>query len=261
MKLNHSELYCKNWYQSRDGGVRTMWIDLAHCIHADGWCPQTKEDVANWCLSRLDEMRNDKHFHYGSKLNLYRFFNNIFDNQRRAKDWYNEELDMYDLIILNYRDIVMECDNDCFTEYVIPDPDVLPVRLDPTYYSEREEKLYPAMMMCDYMDNVKRILPDAKKKELKYYDFENVEAFLHIPNWEDVRVINGSDNLNDCFELNVTGFELKQKMLNSKDENEENVYIDWNIYKGVKNFDAERTYTCRFKKDDYNIIKLMSVKI
>jgi hypothetical protein len=155
----------------------------------------------------------------------------------------------------------MECDCDCFTERVKPNPDVLPVNLHPAWYSERECKLYPAMMMCDYMKDVERLLPDAKDELDTFYDFENVEAFLNIPNWEDVRVINGSDNLNDCFELNVTGFELKQKMLNSKDENGENVYIDWNIYKGVKNFDSERTYTCRFKKDEYNIIKLMSVKI
>jgi len=260
MTLNHTALYCKGWYKTREGGVKTMWMDMAHCIHADGWCPQTKEDVANWCLYRLDEMRKDKHFHYDFKIDLYHFFKNIFDNQRRAKDWYNEELDMYDLIILNYRDIVLECDMDCFTEAVMPDPDVLPVRLDPAYYSEREEKLYPAMMMCDYMDNVKRILPDAKKQELKYYNFENVEAFLRIHNWEDVRVINGSDNLNDCFEITVTGFELKQKMLNQKDENGENVYLDLNIYNSVKNFDMDRSYVCRFKKEEYNVIKIMSVK-
>ena len=62
MKLNHTALYCKGWYKAREGGIKTMWMDMAHCIHADGWSPYTKEDVANWCLIRLDKMRKDKNF-------------------------------------------------------------------------------------------------------------------------------------------------------------------------------------------------------
>ena len=260
MKLNHTALYCKDWYKTREGGVKTMWMDMAHCIHADGWCPQTKEDVANWCLIRLDEMRKDNKFNRTNMIDLHHFINEMIINKNRSKNFYNEELDMYDLIILNYRNIIMECNGDCFTERVKPNPDVLPLNLRPAWYSEWECKLYPSMMMCDYMKDVERLLPDAKDELDTFYDFENVEAFIRIKNWKDVVVINGSDNLNECFEKKVKGYELKRKMLNDKDQDGYNVYIDMNIYNSVTDFDDDAVYTCRFKQGEFEI-KLMSVTI
>jgi hypothetical protein len=256
MKLDNSVLYCKGWYKTREGGVRTMWIDLAHCIHADGWSPQTKADVANWCLHRLDELRDDELFKYKSKINLYSFFLEMNDNQRRAKDFYNEYLDMYDLIILNYRNIISECDRDCFTERIKPSPEVLPVNLHPAFYSEYEGKYYNAEMMCDYQKKIDEYFPDAKENDLKWYvGFEWVEAFLHIDNWEDVLVITGSDNLNDCKEIYLTGSELKEGVTADGE-----TPIDLNIYSHVKNFFDAQVYTCRVKDDGYGCYKLMSVK-
>ena len=81
MKLNHTALYCKGWYKAREGGIKTMWMDMAHCIHADGWSPQTKEDVANWCLIRLDEMRNDKKFNKTNMIDLHHFINDMIINK------------------------------------------------------------------------------------------------------------------------------------------------------------------------------------
>lgn len=260
MKLNHTALYCKGWYKAREGGIKTMWMDMAHCIHADGWSPYTKEDVANWCLIRLDDMRKDKKFNKTNMINLHRFINEMIHNKNMAKNFYNVELDWYDLIILNYKNIIMECDGDCFTESVKPTPDVLPVNLHPALYSECERKLYPAMMMCEYMEDVKRLLPDAKDKICPFYNFENVEAFIKINNWKDVVVINGSDNLNECFEKKVTGYELKRNMLNEKDQDGDNVHIDMNIYNNVTDFDDDTVYTCRFKQGEFDI-KLMSVTI
>jgi len=257
MKLNHTALYCKGWYKKREGGVKTKWMDMAHCIHADGWSPQTKEDVANWCLIRLDEMRNDKKFNRTNMIDLYSFINEMI----RAKNFYNEELDMYDLIILSYRNIIMECDIDCFTERVKPNPNVLPVNLHPAWYSVMECKLYPAMMMCDYIKDVERLLPDAKDELDNIYNFESVESFIRIKNWKDVLVINGSDNLNDCFEKKVAGYELKRKMLDERDQDGDNVYITMNIYNNVTDFDDDTIYTCRFKQCDFDDIKLMSVTI
>lgn len=260
MKLNHTALYCKGWYKTREGGVKTMWMDMAHCIHADGWSPLTKGDVANWCLIRLDEMRNDKNFNKTNMIDLYHFISEMISNKNRAKNFYNEELDMYDLIILTYRNVIMGCNFDCFTETVKPNPDVLPVNLQPAWYSERECKLYPAMMMCDYMKDVERLLPNAKDDVDTFYSFEHVESAIRIKNWKDVVVINGSDNLNECFEKKVTGYELKRKMLNEKDQYGDEVYIDMNIYNYVADFDDDTVYTCRFKQGDYDI-KLMSVTI
>ena len=260
MKLNHTALYCKGWYKTREGGVKTMWMDMAHCIHADGWSPYTKEDVANWCLIRLDEMRKDKKFNKTNMIDLHRFINEMIRNKNMVKNFYNEELDWYDLIILNYKNIIMECDGDCFTESVKPTPDVLPVNLHPAWYSKWERKLYPAMMMCEYMEDVERLLPDAKDKIYPFYNFEKVEAFIKINNWKDVVVINGSDNLNECFEKKVTGYELKRNMLNEKDQDGNNVYIDMNIYNNVTDFDDDTVYTCRFKQCEFEI-KLMSVTI
>lgn len=99
-----------------------------------------------------------------------------------------------------------------------------------------------------------------KDKIYPFYNFEKVEAFIKINNWKDVVVINGSDNLNECFEKKVTGYELKRNMLNEKDQYGDNVYIDMNIYNNVTDFDDDTVYTCRFKQCEFEI-KLMSVTI
>lgn len=254
--MNNVALYCKNWYKTRDGGVKTMWMDLAHCINADGWCPQTKKDVAFWCLDALDELRGDKLFKRESKLGLYSFFSEM-DKTKRLHNMFNkDELDMYDLIILNFRDIIFGCDNECFDEYTKPSPEVLPLNFSPAYYSNFSKLYRPAEMMCDYMKKVDNIFPDAKDNSLTYYPgFELVESNLHIDNWEDVLVINGSDNLNDCKEIYLTGLDLNDGVTADGEH-----AIDLNIYSHVKNFLNTQVYTCRVKPDGYNGYKLMSVK-
>lgn len=258
MVFNNVVLYCKGWYKSR-GSVKTMWIDLGHCIHADGWCPQTKQDVAYWCLHRLDELRNDPKFKHDYQIDLSYFIKDMIDNKRRAKDFYNEDLDEYDLICLNFRNIISEIDKDCFSSHIKPSNDVLPVNLRPAWYYEMENKYYPAQMMCDYMDNINKYFPDAKDQDLdmQHYSFENVEAFLKITDYHDVYVINGSDNLYDCWEITMTG-----KELNRKETYQINGcrWIDLNIYKSVRNFEDDKKYIVRYTIDEYDNIIIKSVK-
>ena len=37
MRFGNVALYCKGWYQHRSNSVKTMWMDMLHCINADGW--------------------------------------------------------------------------------------------------------------------------------------------------------------------------------------------------------------------------------
>ena len=37
MRFGNVALYCKGWYKHRDGSVKNMWMDMLHCINADGW--------------------------------------------------------------------------------------------------------------------------------------------------------------------------------------------------------------------------------
>ena len=258
MKMNNVVLYCKGWYKTREGGARTMWMDMAHCIDADGWTMWNEHEVANWCLFRLDDMRDDPLFKDKNQLDLYYFIKEVNDNIRRAKLYHNEEISMDTAIILTYRGIVSNCDNSCFNWGVKPNSNVLPLHYAEAWYDDgrysKNPKLYPAEMDCDYKKKVNEYFPDYKEQDIEFDRFESVEKQLNIKNINDVVVRVGTDSLIDCVELTVTGEQLKESALNVYD------VIDMNIYNNV-NIDPDKNYIIRATVDPFVWIKGSVYKI
>ena len=105
MKLGHVALLCKGWYKYRGHNrLDLFWMDMAHAISADGWSPNCKNDVARWCLHRLDELRKDEKFIHQNQLELSYIFDQIKDQQRRATWYDNFQLSTDDAIIWVFRD-------------------------------------------------------------------------------------------------------------------------------------------------------------
>ena len=258
MKLNNVVLYCKGWYKQREGGARTMWMDMAHCIDADGWTMWTEHEVAEWCLFRLDEMRNDPLFKNKRKLDFYDFIKEVQENIRRANWYYNEDISMDTAIILTYRGIVSNCDNSCFDCGVKPNSNVLPLNYAEAWYDDgrysHEPKLYPAEMDCDYQKKVNEYFPNYNEQDIEIDRFESVEKQLNIKNINDVVVRVGTDNLIDCVELTVTGEQLKECELN------DDYVIDRNIYYNV-DIDPYKNYRIRATVEPFVWIKGSTLKI
>jgi len=258
MKLNNVVLYCKGWYKKREGGSRTMWMDMAHCIDADGWSMWTEHDVAKWCLFRLDDMRNDPLFKNKNQLELYYFIKEVQDNIRCAKFYYNEDISMDTAIILTYRGIVSNCENSCFDGGVKPNCNVLPLHYEEAWYDDgrysKKPKLYPAEMDCDYQEKVNKYFPNYNKQDIESDRFEIVEKQLKIKNINDVVVRVGTDSLIDCVELTVTGEQIKEGELNDDD------VIDRNIYQNV-NIDPDKNYIIRATVEPFVWIKGSTYKI
>lgn len=263
MKFNNVVLYCKGWYQNRQGGVRTMWMDMAHCIDADGWTVWTEHDVARWCLFRLDDLRNDPLFENKSQLDLSRFMSAIYDNIRRAKQWCNEDISLDTAIILGYHNIISDCERSCFSEGVKPNKNILPLHYQEAYYidgkynPEHKPKFYPAEMDCDYQKKVNKMFSDYKEQDIDDNRFELVEGRLKIKNINDVLVLVGTDSLLDCVELNVTGKEIISGTF-------EDDILEKNIYNGAeidpyKNYIIRATYD-QFKYIDGGVYKIKSIR-
>lgn len=214
MKLGNVVLLCKGWYKMRDNKrLDLFWMDMAHAINADGWTMQSKKDVVAWCMHRLDNMRDDpKLANYKNQFKLSTLYDNVNNWIRRAS-WSNIELSQEDAIIWVYRDIVSNLDNSCFDECVKPDTRVLPVNLHEAWYDDgqysKAPKLYPADMMCDFIEKVNEIMPDAKDQDIRDDDYDWVESFIKKESWKDVQIILGEDNLNDCIEVECTALNLK----------------------------------------------------
>lgn len=248
MKLNNVVLYCKGWYKTRDGGVRTMWMDMAHCIDADGYTMWTEHDVAEWCLFGLDDMRKDPLFKNKRQLDLYDFIKKVQDNIRCAKQLCNEDINMDTSIILTYRGIVSTCSRECFEGGVKPNRNVLPLNYHDAWYDDgrysKEPKLYPAEMDCDYQEKVNKLLSDLEDQDIEENRFETVEGYLKIKNINDVRVIVGTDSLIDCVELKVKGETIINGTLN------ENDILERNIYSGAE-IDSDKEYIIRATKEHF----------
>lgn len=214
MKLGNVALLCKWWYKMRDNNrLDLFWMDMAHAINADGWTVQSKKDVVTWCMNRLDNMRDDpKLANYKNQFKFSRLYDEINGCIRRAS-WRKIELSQEDAIILVYRDIVSNLDNNCFDERLKPDARVLPISLQEAWYDDGRcsdaPKLYPAEMMCDYMAKVNKIMPDAKDQDIYEDDYDWIESFLKKESWKDVQIELGEDNLNDCIEVECRAFDLK----------------------------------------------------
>lgn len=271
MKFGNVALYCKGWYKHRSNGVKTMWMDMIHCVNTDGWTLWTKNDVVDWCMYRMDNMRNDPSFPYKNQLDLSYFWKEINAIIRRDKWYYHEELDMNDAIILHYRNIISNLEGKYFNELLVkPNENVLPLHYHEAYYNDgqyrpnNEPSFTFADMHCDIVNKINAYFPNHKEQEIADNEFEKVESWIRGKKWEDVEVIIGTDSLLDCEEIEISGEILyNARSIKFKDDD----YLDLNIYSHCINFDKEKKYLCRVKKviDHYNFgdfteYKLMSIK-
>ena len=270
MKFGNVALYCKGWYQHRSNKVNTMWMDMLHCINADGWSLWSKDDVVDWCLHRMDAMREDPNFPHKNQLDLTYFWKEINDMIRRNEWYYHEELDMKDAIILHYRNIISNLESKYFDELLVkPNPNVLPLHYGEAYYNDgqyrpnHEPDFEFAEMHCDVIEKINKMFPDYEEQEIEDGEFEYQEGWIRGKKWQDVVVLIGSDSLLDCEEVELSG-----KFLNNTHNGhyKDDEFLDLNIYEHTKNFDNDKTYVCRVKKivehhdfGDWIEYKLMSV--
>ena len=245
MKFSNVVAYCKGWYAKR-GDVDTMWMDLAHCINVDGWSVFTKKDVANWCMHRIDDWKDDI-----PNLSYFNLIYDINDNKRRY-DWYRNDgktLSFEDAIIWTFYSYISAMDGNKFTEGVRPSNEVLPFRLNNAcYYPNISNKYHFAEMMCDRLAEIERMFPDYPEQKLKeWYSFEKRESQLagRDKHWENVLVRCGTDSLLDCKEVVVSGKTLNNSG-NIKFDGEH--YFDMNIYYHCK-FDPDKEYIVRYAEE------------
>jgi hypothetical protein len=253
MKFGNVALYCKGWYQHRSNKINTMWMDLLHCINADGWSLWSKDDVVDWCLHRMDGMREDKNFPYKNQLDLTYFWKEVNDIVRRNEWYYHEELDMKDAIILHYRNIISNLESKYFDELLVkPNPNVLPLHYSEAYYNDgkyrpnNEPDFEFADMHCDVIEKINKMFPNHKEQDIEDGEFEHQEAWIHGKKWEDVIVLSGSDNLNDCEEVILSG-EFLNNTHNKHYKDDD--FLDLNIYEHTINFNDKNHYRCRVKKE------------
>ena len=270
MKFGNVALYCKGWYRHRSNKVNTMWMDMLHCINADGWSLWSKEDVVEWCLFRMDALCEDENFPHKNQLDLHYFWKETNDIIRRDEWHYHEGLDMKDAIILHYRNIISNLEGKYFNELLVkPNPEVLPLHYGQAYYSEgkytvsHEPEYTFADMHCDVIEKINKMFPDHIEQDIKEGEFEYQEGWIRGKEWQNVVVLIGSDSLLDCEEVNISGYLLNHADYNKYKDDE---FLDLNIYAHTVNFDNNKTYVCHVKKeikhwewgDDINY-KLMSI--
>ena len=238
MKLGNVALLCKGWYKMRHNTrLDLFWMDMAHAIEADGWTMKTKNDVATWCLHRLDDMcNNPKLSNYKNQFTFSYILDSINGWIRRAS-WSNIELSQQDAIIWVFRDIVQGLSKDCFDEELKPNPNVLPVDLQESWLDDgkygKKPKFHFAQMMCDYIDTVNETMPNAKEQDIDEDDYNWVESFLNKESWKDVQIELGEDNLNDCIEVECRAFDLKKRNIPSIGE----YYIELGKFENCKDLE------------------------
>lgn len=129
MKFNNFVAYCKGWYQTNGGGVPEMWKDMSVCIQVDGWMCYSKNDVARWCMSRMEDIIKELP-QKAWKLSFSRFFGEMENNRSiwNFNPINKGEISDADLIIWTFRNFVAhDLESDCFDEWVKPSDDVLPL--------------------------------------------------------------------------------------------------------------------------------------
>lgn len=253
MRFGNVALYCKGWYKYRHGSCKNMWMDMLHCINADGWSLWSKNDVVTWCMHRMDDMRQDENFPNKHQLDLSYFWNEVNEIKRRDEWYYHEGIDFEDAIILHYRNIISNLEIKYFDELLVkPNENVLPLHYSEAYYSDgkynfnHEPSFTFADMHCDVMERINKSFGDFEDQDIKPDEFEKTEGWIRGKNWEDVVVICGTDSLLDCEEVEVSG-ELMCNPGNVKFTDED--FLDLNIYDHCINFNKEKTYLCRVKKE------------
>lgn len=260
MKFGNVALLCKGWYESRDhNNFDTFWMDMVHAIDVDGWICFSKNDVAKWCLHRLDEMRNDKKLHnMSNQLTFSYIFDKIENTIFRALLYGKKNLSYDDAIIWVFKSIIVDMDKSCFDEVFFPNSNVLPFSLNNAWVDDgkysKKPQWHPAQMTCDYIERAKELLPEAKEQEIANDRFNYVESCIYKKSYKDVRIPIGEDNLIDCIE----------SILSAKDLQKHNFIVDGKeTWFEIGNFDhcydlehpedLTKTYRCRLLKtwDDF----------
>jgi len=253
MRFGNVALYCKGWYAYRHGTCKNMWMDMIHCINADGWSLWSKKDVVTWCMHRMDDMRNDPNFPYKNQLDLAYFWNEVNEIIRRDSWHYHEGIDIEDAIIIHFRNIISNIEMKYFDENLVkPNGNVLPLRYRDAYYSDgkynynHEPSFTFADMHCDVMELINKSFSDFEDQEIDVNEFEKTEGWIRDKNWQDVVVICGTDSLLDCEEVELSG-----NFLNNTHNKyyKDNDFLDLNIYDNTINFSDNKTYVCRVKKE------------
>ena len=259
MKFGNVVLYSKGWYQHR-GDSDKVWMDLIHCISADGWTLFNKKEVVTWCLHRLDEMKEDELLRNNKNmLSLSR----LYEEVNRCKSFWNywhhdEELSTDDAIIAVFLSTVSCLEKTCFSEGVRPSELVLPLTYRDAYYddgkynTDHKPSFKFAQMHCDVMKRIEEFFPDSKEQDPKsiYFieDFETIESNIRGKKIEDVLVLNGSDNLNDCIEVTLGGDDIIHNFYIFV--NRKKVYLDKGIYEHCIDFSNNTQYTVRIQKKE-----------
>lgn len=262
MKFGNVALLCKGWYESRDhNNFDTFWMDMVHAIDADGWICFSKNDVAKWCLHRLDEMQNDKKLHnMSNQLTFSYIFDEIENIIFRASLYGKKDLSYDDAIIWVFRSIIIGMEKQYFDEELFPNSNVLPFSLENAWIDDgkfsKTPQWHPAQMTCDYIEHAKELLPDAKEQDIENNRFNYIESCIYKKSYKDVRILIGEDNLIDCIE----------SILSAKDLQKHNFIVDdKEIWFEIGNFnhcydlehpeDLTKTYRCRLLKTWDNFFK------
>lgn len=257
MKFGNVVLYSKGWYQHRGDSDKT-WMDLIHCISADGWTLLSKKDVVTWCLHRLDEMKEDELLRNNKNMfSLSRLYEEINRYKNLWSYWHpDQELSTEDAIIAVFLNTVSCLEKTCFSEGVRPSELILPLTYHDAYYNdgtyEKDHKplFTPAEMHCDVIKRINESFPDFKEQDTKsfwFIEFETVESRIRGKKIDDVLVLNGSNNLNDCIEVTVSGYDI---IHNCSIVNEKKVYLYKGIYENCIDIDSNAQYIIRIQKID-----------
>lgn len=222
-KFTNCSAWAKGWYQHRHN-LSAWWMDLAHCIHADGWCGvNSKKGVADWVCNRLDQDGDyiRKEVYHPLGFLDFRGF-----KERNYLYYGKENLSEDDYIILYFHYILMSQGKQ--QEGVRPSDEILPFQYSQAYVFEEfgtHKNVYvPSEMKCDVLNNIQRVMPNYPEQQVSPYSkFEYVESQLVDKDYTDVLVPIGSDadatikevvlgqqllSASDCITIGDTDIEL-----------------------------------------------------
>ena len=230
--------YAKNFYEHRDNA---QWMDMIHCIQADGWFVWSKQSVAAWCLNRMDELKEDKDFPCGNMLK----FSQLLGKMEEYQNYYGAE-DQCEAIMLYYINIIFHTDGSYFTDTLLPSEKVLPLRFLGSSFVLG--KYTPSEMHSDYIERCKKVLGNYTiQNNIGDRSFDMIEGGIRNKSYKDVLVRTGSDNLNDCKEYIMTGSEI---MCGTYDS----LPLDINIYEHCDDIKTDEKYIVRMQKLSHKIL-------
>ena len=247
--FNNCAAWAKGWYKRRDN-IKSWWMDLAHCINADGWCGiYSKKEVVSWILHQFDTnynwWRDGCYTDFG-----FSGFNQFKLNSKTLYRGLN--LDEDDLVILYYESLLS---TKTFTKGFRPSEHVLPLYYAPAYYFDGPSSGFshitytPAEMKCDVLSRIEKIFPADKFLEQKFDSeeirnmFQNIESELVGKNWTDVVLpLNYEDNASIILE--VSGSVLKNPYVDVSFtyKGEQYDYVNLGIYEHSIGFSDDSTY-------------------